>query len=392
MSFRSADEPQEDRRLRRMIIISAVLHLVVILWIVLRTSVSSSTQPRAVAYTVELVNPASLETNVPRRQQKGVGTETKSVDPQKPPLQVAKKEERKPPLPTPKETVNIPEKVKPVEKPPVKPESERVKVETKKPEAKAAEPKREPPRVTKVEEPKLAVKKPEPPPRPKKEETKSEPKKTNPQQEEEKKLEPQPTQTKPQKNESLPERTEQKPEKAEAKPEATKPPLVEEKNTVEGKPAQSDIVSPDDRDRQIAAAMERIRAQVQSRDNPEFTEEARGTSPITKGEANGKGGGGITRGLEFIMYTQQLQRRVQESWIVAEKKPGLVAAVSFRIQPDGDIQELELTQSSGDNVFDQSVVRAIRKAAPFPPPPQSYAQEFAAQKIFMNFGGEGRVN
>lgn len=391
MSFRSGAEPQEDGQLRRMIIISAVLHVLVVLWIILHTFLSSSTQPRAVAYTVELVNPASLGTNVPRRERRGVETETKSVDPQKPPLQVAKKEERKSPLSTPKETVNLLEKVKPVEKPPVKSESEKVKVEAKKPEAKTAEPKREPPQVTKVEEPKLEVKKPEPNPEPKKEETKSEPKKTSPQKEEEKKLEPQQAQTKLQKNEPLPEKPERRPEKAEAKPEAAESPLVGEKNT-EGKPAQSDLVSPDDRDRQIAAAMERIKAQVQSRDNPEFTEDTKGTGPIIKGGASGEGGGEMTRGLEFIMYTQQLQRRVQESWIVAEKKPGLVAAVSFRIQPDGDIQELELTQSSGDSVFDQSVVRAIRKAAPFPPPPQSYSQEFAAQKIFMNFGGEGRVN
>jgi TonB family protein len=87
-----------------------------------------------------------------------------------------------------------------------------------------------------------------------------------------------------------------------------------------------------------------------------------------------------------------LQRRVQESWIVAEKKPGLLAAVSFKIQTDGDVQEVELMKSSGDSAFDQSVLRAVRKAAPFPPPPRTYAQEFATQKIVMNFGGEGRVN
>ena len=138
--------------------------------------------------------------------------------------------------------------------------------------------------------------------------------------------------------------------------------------------------------------MERIKAQVQAKGNPEFTEEAKGTGPVTKGGATGEGGGGVARGIEFIMYTQQLQRQVQASWIVTEKRPGLAASVSFKIQPDGDIQEVELTQSSGDSVFDQSVMRAIRKAAPFPPPPRSYSEEFATQKIVMNFGGEGRIN
>jgi TolA protein len=118
----------------------------------------------------------------------------------------------------------------------------------------------------------------------------------------------------------------------------------------------------------------------------------KGSGPITKGGEPGEGGGGSVRGLEFILYTQQLQRRVQESWIVTEKRPGLIAEVSFRIQADGEVQDVELMKSSGDVAFDQSVLRAIRKAAPFPSPPQAYAEEFATQKILMNFGGEGRVN
>jgi TonB family protein len=35
-------------------------------------------------------------------------------------------------------------------------------------------------------------------------------------------------------------------------------------------------------------------------------------------------------------------------------------------------------QSSRDPAFDDSVVRAIRGASPFPPPPEKYRQQFAA--------------
>jgi colicin import membrane protein len=388
MSLRLHGEPQEDKRLRQMILISAVLHIVVILWVVISASFGPSSQPRAVAYTVELVNPASLGTNLPGGGKKGVRTAAESTNPPKPSQQVAKKEEPQLPRPIQKEAVKIPEQAKPVEKPPVKPVPEKAKVEEKKPEPKKAEPKTEPPKVAKVEEPKSETKKPEP----KKEEAKSEPDKTTPKKVEEKKPEPQQMETKPQKNEPKPEKVETKPEEEETKPEVAKPPLKAAEKNAEEKPTSSDAVPSEERDRQIAAALERVKARVQPRDNSEFTEEARGAGPIAKGGAAGEGGGGIARGIEFILYTQELQRRVQESWIVAEKQPGLVASVSFKIQPDGEIQELELTQSSGDGVFDQSVVRAIRKAAPFPPPPQSYAQEFATQKIFMNFGGEGRVN
>lgn len=388
MSFHLYGEPPHDNRLRQMILISAVLHVIVILWIVISTSFGSSSQPRAVAYTVELVNPASLGTNLPAGGKKGVQTTTESTNSPKPPQQVAKKVEPKLPLPIQKEVVKIPEQTKPVEKPPVKPIPEKAKIEEKKPEPKEVEPKTELPKVAKVEESKPEAKKPEP----KKEEAKFEPEKAKPKKVEEKKPEPQQTQAKPQKDEPKLEKVEAKPGKEETKPEVAKPPLKAVEKSTEEKSVTADTTPAQDRDQQIAAALERIKAQVQPKGNPEFTEGGGGTGPITKGGAVGEGGGGIARGIEFIMYTQELQRRVQESWIVAEKQPGLVASVSFKIRPDGDVQELELTQSSGDNVFDQSVVRAIRKATPFPPPPQSYAQEFATQKIFMNFGGEGRVN
>lgn len=388
MSSRLYGEPPEDNRLRQMILISAVLHVVVIVWIVISTSFGPSSQPRAVAYTVELVNPASLGTSLPKRGQKGVQATSEPVQSPKPPPQVTKKEGPKLPPPVQKEAVKIPEQTTPVQKPPVKPITEKAKIEEKKPEPKKAAPKAEPQKVAKLEEPKSEAKKLEP----KKEEVKSEPEKIKPKKAEEKKSEPQPAQTKLQKDEPKPEKIETKPEKEEAKSEATKPPKKTVEKNIEEKTEASDIASPQDRDRQIAAALERIKAQVQPKGNPEFTEGIGGAGPVTKGGTVGEGGGGIARGIEFILYTQELQRRVQESWIVAEKQPGLVASVSFKIRSDGDVQELELTQSSGDNVFDQSVVRAIRKAAPFPPPPQSYAQEFATQKIFMNFGGEGRVN
>jgi colicin import membrane protein len=311
--------------------------------------------------------------------------------------QVAKREEPKPPLVQQKDAVKTPEPAKPVEKTPVKPEPERVNIEEKKLETKQIEPKPEPPKVVKTEEPKPEAKKVEP-----KLETKSEQKKTEvkpevekvkPGKVEEKKPEPPQPESQTHRVEAKAEKPEAKPEKTETKPQAEKTPV----KTTEEKLTATESLPPEERERQIAAALERVKSRVQSqesvaRDNPEFSEEAKGSRPITKGEAVGEGGGGAVRGLEFILYTQRLQRRVQESWIVTEKKPGLTASVSFKIQPDGEVQDVELMKSSGDGAFDQSVLRAVRKAAPFPPPPPSYAQEFATQKIVMNFGGEGRVN
>jgi colicin import membrane protein len=403
MTFRIYGEPHEDKRLRQMILISAVLHVVAIVWVIVGGSLFRSPQPRATAITVELVNPAALGTNLPNGGRGGNRVEgelsappklavppvppKQEVKPQpqeeKPPQPVARKEEPKPP-PAPiqqKEAVKLPEKEKPVEKPPVKPEPEKAKVEEKKPEPKKIEPKPEPAKVAKTEEKKAE---------PKPELEKIPPKKVEEKKPEEKKLEPQKAEVKPQKPEGKPERTE-------VKPEVEKPPVKAAEKKSEEVSTKTEVASPEERERQISAALDRIKSQVQPKDEVGATsgphaDGPKSAGPITKGGEAGEGGGGAVRGIEFILYTQQLQRRVQESWIVTEKRPELVASVTFRIQSDGEVQDVELMKSSGDGAFDQSVLRAVRKAAPFPPPPQSYADEFATQKIFMNFGGEGRVN
>lgn len=405
MTSRTYGEPHEDKRLRQMIFLSAVLHAVVVVWVLVGGSFFGSTQPRATAITVELVNPTALGTNLPsggKGGSRGEGEATpkvatpppsvkQEVKPQpqgeKPPLPLVRKEEPKP-IPVPaqqKEAVKPPETEKPAPKLPVKPEPEKIKVAEKKPEPKKADPVK----IAKVEEKK---------PDAKGESEKVPPKKAAEKKPEEKKPEPQKTEVKPQKPNTKPDKLESKLEKSEVKPEVEKPMVKTAEKKPEETSTKAESVSPEDRDRQISAALDRIKSQVQPKKEEAGVTNAppddgpKGTGPISKGDASSEGGGGVVRGVEFILYTQQLQRKVQESWLVTEKRPGLVASVSFRIQSDGEVQDVELMKSSGDAVFDQSVMRAVRKAAPFAPPPQSYADEFATQKIFMNFGGEGRVN
>ena len=47
---------------------------------------------------------------------------------------------------------------------------------------------------------------------------------------------------------------------------------------------------------------------------------------------------------------------------------------------------VELAERSGDIVFDESAMRAVRKAHPLPPPPEAYRNEFTRQKIEVVFG------
>ena len=143
-------------------------------------------------------------------------------------------------------------------------------------------------------------------------------------------------------------------------------------------------LSAEDREQQIVAALEKVRQRVQA-DRRQTAETSHSTS------ASGGGGGDTLRGLPFILYTQEVKQRVKQSWIVAEHKSGLTAVVRFGILANGEVVGVELAERSGDSVFDESAMRAVRKADPLPPPPEAYRNEFTRQKIEVVFGEPRRA-
>ena len=165
---------------------------------------------------------------------------------------------------------------------------------------------------------------------------------------------------------------EKKPEPAVEEPAAEPPapkiaekPKPEKKAEAPQKPPAEESPTDEQRNRQILAALEKVRSRVK---------------PATPAA------GTAVRGLPFLLYTRQVKQRVRESWIVAQQKPGTSAVVRFGILPSGDIVAIELARGSGDRVFDESVIRAVKKANPLPPPPEAYRHEFTRQKIEVVFG------
>lgn len=166
----------------------------------------------------------------------------------------------------------------------------------------------------------------------------------------------------------------QKPEQARKPPPQSSAP----------KEPEEQRLSAEDREQQIAAALKKIRQRVQA-DQRQTAETSHSTS------ASGGGGGDTLRGLPFILYTQEVKQRVKQSWIVAEHKSGLTAVVRFGILANGEVVGVELAERSGDIVFDESAIRAVRKANPLPPPPEAYRNEFTRQKIEVVFGESRRA-
>lgn len=67
---------------------------------------------------------------------------------------------------------------------------------------------------------------------------------------------------------------------------------------------------------------------------------------------------------------KKLENQVKSFWAIPDtlSEEGLNAVIIIEIGKNGELLKTEFEQSSGNNIFDQAVIRAIKKAAPFEPP------------------------
>jgi TonB family protein len=155
--------------------------------------------------------------------------------------------------------------------------------------------------------------------------------------------------------------------------------------------------SPSGRDSQIAEAMARVQARVKDgagREQGPANERgnATGTASIPGGGVGGTdvpdarrgigigpgaGGAGKVRGVEFLLYYNQMLSRIRSAWVWAGASTNLQVKVRFRVADDGTIVDLRVTEPSGDGSYDTSVMRAVRAVSPLGPPPAAYRSDFA---------------
>lgn len=82
-------------------------------------------------------------------------------------------------------------------------------------------------------------------------------------------------------------------------------------------------------------------------------------------EQRGSGGG---KGTDYYALVVQ---RIRQRWVFPETLDrGLEAIVAIRVERDGRVTIERMEKSSGNTLFDRSVLRAITLASPLPLPPQ----------------------
>ena len=115
-------------------------------------------------------------------------------------------------------------------------------------------------------------------------------------------------------------------------------------------------------DQQLAAALNKVKSKV--------------GSSAAGGGASARPGGGNEMSARFQLYYTELWERIRRSWNLPEalagNTKGRMAVVTLRIRRNGTLEKCWLEESSGNARLDQSALRAVEKAAPYPPLPGGY--------------------
>ncbi|SEM47035.1 TonB family C-terminal domain-containing protein [Syntrophus gentianae] len=189
--------------------------------------------------------------------------------------------------------------------------------------------------------------------------------------------------------------------RADAVPKAAKPVKNKGSETAKGdaieeilkgtdKPARS-ADSGQGTEASLGKAMDEIRKRV---DYAERRQRGASASPGTGSgfsSASGSGVSGISEGsgpsgtvgnaelnARMYAYYRLIWARIKKQWTLS---PGLLpkgdigAVIHVRVLRNGTVEGLSFEKRSGNNYFDESALRAVRKASPFPPLPQGMGDE-----------------
>ena len=87
------------------------------------------------------------------------------------------------------------------------------------------------------------------------------------------------------------------------------------------------------------------------------------------------------RPFRFPWYLEQLVRKIERNWRPSTNT--MRATVYFRIARNGRISEIEVSEPSGNFLFDQAAQRAVEASAPMPPLPGEYDGDYLG--VYFDF-------
>jgi TonB family protein len=91
-------------------------------------------------------------------------------------------------------------------------------------------------------------------------------------------------------------------------------------------------------------------------------------------------GEGSEEGIPYsFSYFEEIKRKIMKEWNLPEgmkeQLKSLKCTILMKMRRDGEVLELKILRSSGNELYDLSAIRAIKKAAPFSPFPMVIPKE-----------------
>ena len=149
----------------------------------------------------------------------------------------------------------------------------------------------------------------------------------------------------------------------------------EEKKIEDKKKAEQEkkdkVKEKQERDKKLQEALQKLKEKYEGES---ASAGGKGFGAAVQG-GQGMGGGTLTS-IEKLAYSNRLQAHVKQGWRWLNSSQRLIAKIQANLGPDGAILESRIIQSSGNSNFDDSVIRAVEKASPVPPPPTDLYPEF----------------
>ncbi len=89
----------------------------------------------------------------------------------------------------------------------------------------------------------------------------------------------------------------------------------------------------------------------------------------------------------YHAFIARMRHKIAAAWQVPAGSEGVerFAVIYFRVHRDGNITHVSVERGSGVFLFDQSCQRAVIQAAPFPPLPREYDNEYVGVHFSFKF-------
>jgi TonB family protein len=169
------------------------------------------------------------------------------------------------------------------------------------------------------------------------------------------------------------------PKKVTKKPVEVKKPKPKKRIVVKKRPVKKDIISEKRVQRRMESAIEKLREKVETEEKPEATEEVAHIAPKPSR---------AVIDMKLKTYYHSIWRRIQEEWILSpsllEEIEDPETVIVIKIRRDGSIVDSWFEEKSGSPIYDESAMRAIKKANPLPPFPEELEEDILEVGIRFN--------